>query len=87
VYASDHLQSQLNELFVFSVIPAIIAWLTLLLPTHYSLMITAISFGIVLVADRSALEQDILPYWYFHLRRKLTTVVVITILVVAIRLV
>lgn len=87
VYINDDRQKQLYQVFGFSVLPALIGWLTHLLPIHLNLTIMALCYGIVLLVDRQALAWDILPFWYFSLRRRLTTVVVFTMLMVAIRLV
>jgi hypothetical protein len=49
VYINDDRQKQLYQLFGFSVLPALIGWLTHLLPIHLNLTIMALSYGIVLL--------------------------------------
>ena len=62
---------------LISVLPALIAWLALLLHTPYGLAVIAAMFAILLYADLQAVKQRWAPAWYGRLRTPLTGVVLV----------
>jgi hypothetical protein len=68
-----------RDAFVFSVVPAIIAWLLLLPPTLMGFIMMPILFVLMgLIDDR--LPSIGAPLWYRKLRRIMTALVVLTLL-------
>lgn len=66
-----------------SVLPALIAWLALLLAAPYDLLIIAVAFGLLLTSDLAAIRNGWVPAWYARLRIPLTTVVLICLVIAA----
>lgn len=66
-----------------SVLPALIAWLALLLDAPYDLLIIAVAFGLLLTSDLAAMKSGWAPAWYARLRIPLTTVVLICLVIAA----
>ena len=58
----------------FSVLPALVAWCSLLLPLWTGLRIQAVALALCLVADRTMTTGDPLPAWFMQLRAVLTVV-------------
>ena len=76
--------SSSNLQLVFSVVPALIAWLSLSLQTpRNSLLTLAVSFVAMLVADIYAGSKFFVPSWYRGLRIPLSLAVVVCLLVSA----
>ncbi len=75
--------AQVNQQLGWSVLPALLAWLALLLPTLYGYSVLIISFSLLCIADRQLVMRNYLPAWYAPLRTVLTTVVVVCLLVAA----
>ena len=70
-----------------SVVPALVAWLSLSLQAPRESLITlAIAFSVLLLGDLWALSKHLVPSWYRGLRIPLTIVVVISLLVAASRI-
>ncbi len=67
----------------FSVLPALIAWLALLLDGPYDLVAIAAAFCLVLYSDLQAVQQRWAPAWYRRLRIPLTAGVLACLLVAA----
>ncbi len=67
--------------FIASVIPALSAWLALLIPQSYAIILLMIGFITLIIYDWSVEKSQRLPDWYIPLRNKLTTVVVICLMV------
>lgn len=65
---------------VLSVVPSIIAWLALLLPSTYMLSLLAAAMVLQYFLDTESIRQKILPAWYGRLRLILTTGAVISLL-------
>lgn len=63
-----------------SVLPSIIAWFALLLPSMYSLSLLAIAFVGQYYLDNQSVQNGALPTWYGRLRMMLTTGAVLSIL-------
>jgi len=60
---------------IVSVIPALIAWLALLLPADFSMSVLLLGFIILLVYELALATPEGLPDWYITMRITLTTVV------------
>lgn len=58
-----------------SVLPALAGWLALMLPNALGLLLLAIGFAGVFLADRAAVTANRAPGWYKALRKPLTLVV------------
>ena len=56
----------------WSVVPALLAWVTLLLPHSYGVALLLLGFAAQYWMDRRAVAQGWLPAWYGQLRRLLT---------------
>lgn len=70
-------------LLVFSVLPALLAWLLLLIPMDLALLLFAAGFVLVYLVDYQAVRLNLAPVWYPGLRKPLTLVVVICLLLTA----
>lgn len=66
-----------------SVVPPLLAWVALLLPVRPGLLLMALGFTALFVADRMATERGLAPSWYPRLRLPLTAVVVLSLLAAA----
>lgn len=58
----------------FSVIPALVAWASLLLPLELGLLSLSAAMAIMLVADVAASRFDVVPRWYPTLRMPLALI-------------
>lgn len=67
--------------FVWSVVPALIAWLALLLPDPARSLVLAVGFVLHLVQDLRFAGPAQLPPWYLPLRTRLTAVATLCLLV------
>lgn len=63
-----------------SVLPALFAWLGLLLLPVPGLLVTAAAFAILLLGDLLAVRKGMAPLWYARLRLPLTAVVVVCLI-------
>ena len=66
---------------VFSVIPALVAWLALFLPEILNYSVLIIAFALLCLFDTRMSKTGRAPSWYPRLRSPLTTVVVASLLV------
>jgi len=66
-----------SEYLSVSVMPALLAWPTLLAPKTYALLLLLFGFIALYAYDRSAQKEQQLPGWYLPMRKRLTIVVVI----------
>ena len=64
----------------FSVLPSLVAWPALLLPTAWMLSVLAAGFVLQYAYDVEGVRQKILPAWFGRLRTILTTGAIISIL-------
>jgi len=71
--------------FIWSVIPALIAWVALFMNTFYGSILLAIFFILNLARDKKIPKNAGLPVWYLPLRSKLTYTVTTCLLVAAIQ--
>lgn len=56
----------------WSVLPALLAWVTLMLPHRHGVALLLLGFAAQYLMDRRAVAQGWLPAWYGRLRRALT---------------
>lgn len=72
-----------HALYLWSVVPAITAWIALLLPDRPALMLLVGTLGALVWRDRRLVGALALPGWYLPLRLKLSVVAAACLLVVA----
>jgi hypothetical protein len=70
----------------WSVVPALAAWLALLMPPRTGMLLMALTFAVQYAADRQFAQRFDLPAWYLRLRTGLTAVVVLCLLLAVARL-
>ena len=66
-----------------SVVPALVAWIGLLVPAATALVVLIIAFALLLAGDLIAVGRHLAPAWYPRLRVPLTLVVVACLLTAA----
>lgn len=71
-----------NKLFVASVVPALAAWLALLLPATFALIVFITAFSGWYLWERLTI-WNLYPRWFAELRTLLTTVVTLTLTLTA----
>jgi hypothetical protein len=59
----------------FSVVPALLGWLALLLPAPFTYAVLIVSFAALYFADGYISRKGLLPGWYLPMRRVLTSIV------------
>lgn len=64
---------------VLSVLPSLIAWVSLLLDSSLMLIVLAVAFCLQLIVDTLATYRGELPHWFLRLRRILTAGAVISL--------
>ena len=74
--ATSDFADLLGPLFI-SVVPALLGWFALLLPSSLGLTVLVLSFSVMLVADRQLLSA---PRWYRSLRLPLSVGAIIALL-------
>jgi uncharacterized membrane protein len=79
--------AQRRNTFVWSVIPALVAWVALSLNPFYALLLMAVFFVLAFVRDYGLAKLVELPRWYMPLRLHLTIVLTACLLISAIGLV
>lgn len=75
---------QCRERFIWSVIPALIAWPALLLPAPLGLLLLIFGFVAHYWQDRRLVKAAALPAWYLPMRLRLTLVASLCLLLSAI---
>ena len=70
----------------WSVIPALVGWVCMLVPVKTALLLLIASFAIQYAADRQFVQRFPLPSWYLRLRGGLTAIVVLCLLLAFARL-
>ena len=70
-------ESERSVFMAWSVVPALAAWVALRMPANTAALLMAATFVIHYAADRQFAQRFRLPPWYLKLRRGLTTVVVL----------
>jgi hypothetical protein len=75
---------QSRDRFIWSVIPALVAWIATLLPMPLGCLLLVIGFVVHLRQDRQLLQSMSLPAWYLPMRLRLTLVASVCLLLAAI---
>jgi len=70
----------------WSVVPALVGWISIWAPPKTGLLLLIASFGIQYAADRQLAQRFTLPSWYLPLRGGLTAVVVLCLLLALVHL-
>ncbi len=78
--AADLQSPQRDRLYAWSVVPSLVAWLSLLLPAMSAVVLLLIGFGAQYLQDRRLAAHATLPPWYLPLRLKLTSAVGIALI-------
>ena len=73
--AMMRLHDQGSKYFINSIMPALAAWLSLLMPELYALIFLLVGFILLLAYDRYVEKSLGLPDWYIPLRITLTSIV------------
>lgn len=63
-----------------SVLPALLGWLALNMPSHWGYSVLIVSFVILCFADGRATQNNLAPAWYPRLRTPLTIVVILSLI-------
>jgi hypothetical protein len=66
-----------GKYFIASVIPGLSAWVALLMPQRYAIVLLMIGFIVLILYDWSVEKPQRLPAWYIPMRNELTLVVMI----------
>ena len=66
---------------VFSVLPSLVGWSAIILPTDFGLLVLSFAFALMLIVDHRAISHGMLPQWYWRLRWPLTLIVVLSLVV------
>lgn len=82
IHQASKLDKQFS--FIWSVIPSLIAWLSLLINHLFASILLAIFFILNLAKDKNLAKKFDLPEWYLSLRTRLTYIVTICLVVAAI---
>ncbi|MEM7401969.1 MAG: DUF3429 domain-containing protein [Pseudomonadota bacterium] len=72
--------NSIKNQFIFSTIPSLLAWATIVFLQPFALFILAIGFALFWQFEKS-LYQQYLPNWYLQLRNRLTLIVCLFILI------
>ena len=67
--------SDRSKYYIASVVPALAAWLALLLPAGYATVVLLTAFVVLLAYDSAVTKPQGFPGWYIPLRIRLTFVV------------
>ncbi len=70
---------QRSSWYVWSVIPALLAWVALLLPSLFASVLLGVGFVAHYIRDIGVVRSTNLPEWYLPLRRRLSLIAVISI--------
>ncbi|OAJ49610.1 DUF3429 domain-containing protein [Pseudomonas marginalis] len=79
----DMSAKQRSDRFIWSVIPALIAWIATLLPMPSGCLLLVIGLVAHLLQDRRLLRVISLPAWYLPMRLRLTLVASVCLLLAA----
>ena len=73
-------KNNIRNQFIFSVIPSLIAWMTIVFFNPHALIILALCFGLFWFIEKSN-YQEYLPSWYTQLRPHLTLIAFLSIII------
>jgi hypothetical protein len=69
-----------NSLFLLSVVPSLLAWALLFLPSNSAKVIVALFLvGLVWIVDALLHLQKVIPAWFFRLRCTISAVVMLSL--------
>jgi hypothetical protein len=69
----------------WSVVPALVGWVSLLLPETTGLLLMAATFAVHYAADHQFAQRFALPSWYLRLRASLTAVAALCLVLALVR--
>ena len=72
-------EGERDTIMAWSVVPALVGWVGMIVPLRHGLVFIAAMFVIQLSMDRAFARRFTLPPWYLSLRNGLTAVVVVCI--------
>jgi hypothetical protein len=72
-----------QNLFVISNVTALIGWFAIALPSWLCFLVQSACFLYLLMIDRSLVRADLLPDWFWKLRCRITSVVAVSLIVLA----
>ena len=75
--AMSNTEQHNGQYFIASVIPALSAWVALLIPNSYAIILLIIGFIVLILYDWSVEKPQRLPPWYIPMRNRLTVVVIV----------
>mgnify|MGYP000604441813 FL=1 len=78
--AMSSTEDQNGKYFIASVIPGLSAWLALLMPQRYAIILLMVGFIALIIYDWSVEKSQRLPGWYIPMRNRLTFVVVMCLM-------
>ena len=73
--------SDRSKYYIASVVPALIAWLALLMPASYAMLVLLTAFIVLLAFDSAVTKPQGLPVWYIPLRLRLTIIVALCLII------
>ena len=79
--AMSKTDNQQNKYYISSVIPALVAWISLLMPELYALMILLVGFSLLLSYDLAVEKSQGFPRWYAPMRIRLTFIVLLSLII------
>jgi len=79
--AMSRSDEQNSRYFIASVIPGLSAWLALLMPQRYTIILLMIGFIALIIYDWYVEKPQRLPGWYIPMRNRLTFVVVMCLII------
>ena len=69
-----------SKSLVVSIVPALVAWLALLLPEIFALAILFVGFILLITYDLAVAKSQVLPDWYISMRIRLTLIVTLCLI-------
>ncbi len=75
--AMSNTEQHNGQYFIASIIPALSAWVALLIPYSYAIIVLMIGFIALIIYDWSVEKPQRLPPWYIPMRNNLTVVVIV----------
>jgi Protein of unknown function (DUF3429) len=78
---SDMSAHHRTHCFIWSVVPALMAWIALLMTPKYAILLLVAGFLIHFWQDRLLVQVTNLPAWYLPLRLRLTSVACVSLLI------
>jgi Protein of unknown function (DUF3429) len=81
VALTDTAPKSARNIWLLSVIPSLLAWVMLFIPSVSAKLMVAISlFGFVWIIDALLHVQKLIPHWFFRLRTFITAIVITSLL-------